>query len=184
LWLIVGLGNPGSKYSRTRHNVGFQVLDEFAGRLRLEWKDRAEYRICSGSLGDTRIVLVEPLSFMNRSGSAVRKLSEKFAVAPENIIVVHDDLDLDTGRLKIRKNGSSGGHRGVESVIQCIGSKMFIRVKVGIGRDQTVPAEQYVLMKFRRDELPLIGDAVQKAADALEATIVQGADKAMNRFNG
>jgi PTH1 family peptidyl-tRNA hydrolase len=184
LWLIVGLGNPGGKYSRTRHNIGFQVLDEFAGRLRLEWKDRAEYRICSGSLGDARIVLVEPLTFMNRSGSAVRKVAGRFAVPPENIVVVHDDLDLDAGRLKIRKNGSSGGHKGVESVIQCVGSKTFIRVKIGVGRDETVPAEQYVLMKFRRDELAVIGDAVRKAADSIEMIIADGAEKAMNRFNG
>jgi PTH1 family peptidyl-tRNA hydrolase len=184
LWLIVGLGNPGSRYSRTRHNIGFQVLDEFAGRLRLEWKDRAEYRMCSGSIGDARIVLVEPLTFMNRSGSAVRKVADRFNVPPENIIVVHDDLDLDAGRLKIRKNGSSGGHKGVESVIQSIGSKTFIRVKIGIGRDQTIPAEQYVLMKFRRDELTAIGDSVQKAADSIEAIIADGAEKAMNRFNG
>jgi PTH1 family peptidyl-tRNA hydrolase len=184
LWLIVGLGNPGSRYSRTRHNIGFQVLDEFAGRLRLEWKDRAEYRMCSGSLGDARIVLVEPLTFMNRSGSAVRKVAGRFAVPPENIIVVHDDLDLDAGRLKIRKNGSSGGHKGVESVIQCIGSKAFIRVKIGVGRDQAVPAEQYVLMKFKRDELAAIGDSVQKAADSIETIIADGADRAMNRFNG
>jgi PTH1 family peptidyl-tRNA hydrolase len=184
LWLIVGLGNPGSKYSRTRHNVGFQVLDEFAGRLRLDWKDRAEYRMCSGSLGDARIVLVEPLTFMNRSGSAVRKVAGRFAVPPENIIIVHDDLDLDAGRLKIRKNGSSGGHKGVESVIQSIGAKTFIRVKIGIGRDQAVPAEQYVLMKFRRDELAVIGDAVQKAADSIEAIIADGAERAMNKFNG
>jgi PTH1 family peptidyl-tRNA hydrolase len=184
LWLIVGLGNPGSKYSRTRHNIGFQVLDEFAGRLRLEWRDRAEYRMCSGSIGDARIVLVEPLTFMNRSGSAVRKVANRFNVPPENIIVVHDDLDLDAGRLKIRKNGSSGGHKGVESVIQCVGSKTFIRVKIGVGRDQTLPAEQYVLMKFRRDELAVIGDAVQTAADSIEAIIADGAERAMNRFNG
>jgi PTH1 family peptidyl-tRNA hydrolase len=184
LWLIVGLGNPGTKYSRTRHNVGFQVLDEFAGRLRLEWKDRAEYRTCSGSFGEAGIVLVEPLTFMNRSGSAVRKVADRFNAPPENIVVVHDDLDLDTGRLKIRKNGSSGGHKGVESVIQSIGSKMFIRVKIGIGRDETIPAEQYVLMKFRRDELAVVGDVVQRAADSIEAIITDGVERAMNGFNG
>ncbi len=183
MWLIVGLGNPGSKYARTRHNIGFQVLDEFAGRMRLEWKDRAEYRMCSSSLGDAKIVLLEPLLFMNRSGVAVRKIAEKFAVAPEDTIVVHDDLDLDAGKLKIRKNGSSGGHRGVESVIQCIGSKGFIRVKIGIGRDEAVPAERYVLMKFGRDDSVMIGDAVRKAADSIESIIVDGVERAMNRYN-
>jgi peptidyl-tRNA hydrolase, PTH1 family len=183
LWLIVGLGNPGSRYARTRHNIGFQVLDEFARRLRLEWKDRTEYKMCSGSIGDERIVLLEPLTFMNRSGNAVRKVSDKFAVGPENTIVVHDDLDLETGRLKIRKNGSSGGHKGVDSIIQHLGSKNFIRVKIGIGRDQFIPTEEYVLKKFRPDESALIGEAVQSAVESIETIITDGVEKAMNRFN-
>ncbi len=183
MWLIVGLGNPGGKYAKTRHNVGFQVLDELADRMRLEWKDRIEYRMCRGSIGDERVVLLEPQTFMNRSGSAVRPVAEKFSVEPENTIVVHDDLDMEAGRLKIRKSGSSGGHRGVESVIQCIGSKAFIRVKVGIGRDQSVPPDRYVLMKFGRDEMPVIGDAIRRAADSIETIIAEGVDKAMNRHN-
>ncbi len=183
MWLVVGLGNPGSKYARTRHNIGFQVLDEFARRVGLEWKDRAEYRICSGSTGDDKIILLEPLTFMNRSGSAVRKVADKFAVPPENTIVAHDDLDLETGRLKIRKNGSSGGHKGVESVIQCTGSKNFIRVKIGIGRDQFVPTEEYVLKKFRPDESAAVGEAVQRAVESIETIIAGGVEKAMNRFN-
>jgi PTH1 family peptidyl-tRNA hydrolase len=183
LWLIVGLGNPGSRYARTRHNIGFQVLDELVGRLRLEWKDKTEYRMCSGSVGDDRIICLEPLTFMNRSGNAVRKVADKFAVTPEDTIVVHDDLDLETGRLKIRKNGSSGGHKGVESVIQCTGSKNFVRVKIGIGRDQFVPTEEYVLKKFRPDESALVREAVQQAVEAIETIIGEGVEKAMNRFN-
>ncbi len=183
MWLIVGLGNPGGKYAKTRHNVGFQVLDELARRMRIEWKERPEYRMCSGPLGAERVVLLEPLTYMNRSGSAVRPVAEKFSVEPENTIVVHDDLDLEAGRLKISKNGSSGGHRGVESVMQCIGSKAFIRVKIGIGRDQDVPPERYVLMKFGREETTVIGDAIRKAADSIETIIAEGVDRAMNRYN-
>jgi PTH1 family peptidyl-tRNA hydrolase len=183
LWLIVGLGNPGSKYSGTRHNIGFLVLEEFADRCGLEFKERKLYRICSGSIKDDRFVLLEPLTFMNRSGGAVVHACRKFNIAPEHIIVVHDDLDLDTGRMKIRKKGSSGGHKGVESIIQSIGSNEFIRIKVGIGRGEPGRTEDFVLSRFRKEERPLIRDAVCKAADSIELMLTENVEKAMNKFN-
>jgi PTH1 family peptidyl-tRNA hydrolase len=183
LWLVVGLGNPGRRYARTRHNVGFLVLDEFAAITRLEFKEKADYLICNGSLEGEKIALMKPLTFMNRSGGAVRKAAEKFGIPPERIIVVHDDLDLAAGRLKIRKKGSSGGHKGVESVIQNIGANNFIRVKIGIGRDGLTPVEDYVLSKFGRDELPRVREAVASAVDAIRSIITEGVEKAMNSFN-
>jgi PTH1 family peptidyl-tRNA hydrolase len=183
LWLVVGLGNPGRRYARTRHNVGFLVLDEFAAITRLEFKEKTDYLICNGSLEGEKIVFMKPLTFMNRSGGAVRKVADKFGIPSEEIIVVHDDLDLATGRLKIRKKGSSGGHKGVESVIQNVGANNFIRVKIGIGRDDSMLVEDYVLSKFRRDELPLVKEAVVCAVDAIRSVITEGIEKAMNRFN-
>ena len=183
MWLLVGLGNPGGRYARTRHNIGFLVVDEFAGVDRLEFREKADYRICNGSIEGEKIVLMEPLTFMNRSGTAVRKIAEKFSIPPEKIIVVHDDLDLETGRLKIRKKGSSGGHKGVESVIQNIGANNFIRIKIGIGRDEFTPVEDYVLSKFRKDELPLVKKAITSAVHAIRSIIIEGVDKAMNKFN-
>jgi peptidyl-tRNA hydrolase, PTH1 family len=183
LWLVAGLGNPGTRYARTRHNAGFFVLDEIARSRGLEFSEKAEYKICSGSIGGEKTLLLEPLTFMNRSGNAAGKIARKFAVPPEKIIVVHDDLDLQTGSLKIRKKGSSGGHKGVESVIQTLGADNFIRVKVGIGRDPFTPVEQYVLSKFRRDEIPLIKEAVGRAVQAIDCIIAEGVDKAMNKFN-
>ena len=183
MWLIAGLGNPGTRYARTRHNIGFLVLEEFAGDLHIEFREKADYKIASGSIGDDKIVLIEPLTFMNRSGHAVNKTADKFSVPAENIIVVHDDLDLDTGKLKIRKRGSSGGHKGVESVIQNIGSVDFVRVKIGIGRDPFVPTEEFVLSKFRKDEIPLIKDAINRAVDSIHCIITEGVEKAMNKFN-
>jgi len=183
LWLLVGLGNPGSRYARTRHNVGFMVLEALAEGMGLSFRDRADYRLSDGSIEDERIILIEPLTFMNRSGSAVKKIADKHAVSPERIIVIHDDLDLATGRIKIRNKGSAGGHKGIESVIQQIGTRDFIRVKIGIGRDPLMPTEAFVLSKFRKEELPLIREAVSRAAEAAVCIITHGPDKAMNKYN-
>lgn len=183
MWLLVGLGNPGTRYARTRHNIGFLVVEELAGRQGLEFREKADYKICDGSIEGERIVFLEPLTFMNRSGTAVKKVIDRFTIPPEKIIVVHDDLDLESGRLKIRRKGSSGGHKGVESIIQSIGSTDFIRVKVGIGRDQLIPVEKYVLSKFSKEEMPLVKEAIVHAADSIPFIISSGAEKAMNKFN-
>ena len=183
MWLIVGLGNPGSRYARTRHNVGFLVLEEFAGKYNLKFRDRDDYRICNGSIDGTEAVLVEPLTFMNRSGPVVKKTIRKFNIPPGKLIVIHDDLDMEPGRLRIRKSGSHGGHRGVGSVIESIGSRDFIRIKIGIGRDENMLVEDYVLSKFRRDEIPLIREAVHRASEAVYSIMTDGIDYAMNSFN-
>ncbi len=183
MWLVVGLGNPGARYSRTRHNAGFLVAESFAAAHGLDFREKAEYRICDGSIDGDRVVVMEPLTFMNRSGLAVKKVVGKYNIPPERVIVIHDDLDMDTGRLKIRRKGSSGGHKGVESVIEFIGSRDFVRVKIGIGRDEAMPVEAYVLSKFRREELPLIRESVGLAAESIGVIISAGVDKAMNRYN-
>jgi len=183
LWLIAGLGNPGSRYEKTRHNAGFLVIEELVERLQLEFKEKEDFKISKGSLGDEKIILVEPLTFMNRSGVAVRKIMQKSNVSPERLIVIHDDLDLECGNLKIRKKGSSGGHKGIESIIQNIGTREFIRVKIGIGRDPFVPTEKYVLSRFRKDEMPMIKETIAKAAESVHSIIIEGVERAMNRFN-
>ena len=183
MWLIAGLGNPGSRYEKTRHNVGFLVIEEFSRRHQLAFKEKEEYKISKGSLEDEKIILLEPLTFMNRSGIAVRKIMQKSNISPEKLIVIHDDLDLETGILKIRKKGSSGGHKGIESIIQNVGTQEFIRIKIGIGRDPFVPTEGYVLSKFRKDEMKVIREAIEKAIDSVHAIINDGVEKAMNSFN-
>lgn len=183
MWLLVGLGNPGIRYARTRHNIGFMVLDRLAESLGLSFSEKTDYRACNGSISGQKVVLMEPLTFMNRSGGPVRKVLSKYTVLPEHIIVIHDDLDLEAGKLKIRKKGSSGGHKGVESVIQNLGTRDFIRVKIGIGRDQFIPTEDYVLSRFRKEEQTLIKDAVSRSVEALSCIIESGVDRAMNRFN-
>ena len=183
MWLIAGLGNPGSRYEKTRHNAGFLVLEELVEKLQLEFKEKEDFKISKGSLGDEKIILLEPLTFMNRSGVAVRKIMQKSNIASEKLIVIHDDLDLECGSLKIRKKGSSGGHKGIESIIQNIGTQEFIRVKIGIGRDPFVPTEKYVLSRFRKCEIPVIKEAIVKASESVHCIIIDGVERAMNRFN-
>jgi PTH1 family peptidyl-tRNA hydrolase len=184
MWVIAGLGNPGRRYSRTRHNIGFMVIEEFAYRNKIDFKDKKEgYRIGRGFIEGQDILLIEPLLYMNMSGSVIRKILRKFNIQPENLIAIHDDLDMEIGKLRIRKTGSSGGHKGIESIIQNIGSKDFIRLKIGIGREEGVLAEDHVLSKFRRNEIPLIKDTIKKTADAIYYIVSEGLDKAMNKFN-
>jgi PTH1 family peptidyl-tRNA hydrolase len=184
MWVIAGLGNPGRRYSRTRHNIGFMVIEEFAYRNKIDFKDKKEgYRIGRGFIEGQDILLIEPLLYMNMSGPVIKKILGKFNVQPESLIAIHDDLDMEIGKLRIRKTGSSGGHKGVESIIQNIGSKDFIRLKIGIGREEGLLAEDYVLSKFRRNEITLIKDTIQKAADAICSIVSEGVDKAMNKFN-
>ncbi len=159
------------------------VIDEVAKRNEIELREKESYLVGKGSIEDMEVVLLEPLTFMNRSGLAVRAVMAKYNVQSVNLIVVHDDIDMETGRLKIRERGSSGGHRGIESVIESVGTREFIRVKIGVGREEGVAAEDYVLGKFRKDEGPLIKEAVVRAADAVAAVLKDGVGKAMNKFN-
>jgi PTH1 family peptidyl-tRNA hydrolase len=177
------LGNPGQRYARTRHNAGFLALEELAARHRFTFKDRELYRIAKGSIGDQIVILLEPLTFMNRSGLAVREALRKHNAAPETLIVFQDDIDMETGKLRIRKKGSSGGHKGIESLIQEVGTKDFVRIKIGVGRDPLIPVEAFVLSKFRKDETPAVNEALQRAADAAEMIIASGVETAMNRCN-
>lgn len=183
MWLLVGLGNPGRKYARTRHNIGFLVLDALAESLGAAFQEKDDYRIASGSIGDEQVILLEPLTFMNRSGPPVRRILARKNIDPGHLIVVHDDLDIDAGKLKMRRKGSSGGHKGIESIIECLGTNEFVRVKIGIGRDMAMLVEDYVLSKFHRDELPLINEAIDRAVDAIHSIIHEGVDRAMNRFH-
>lgn len=183
MWIIAGLGNPGGKYERTRHNVGFAVVDRLADIHGIILKERDDYLFGKGAIEGQETVLVKPLTFMNRSGGAVAEVCRKVGGGPESLIVVHDDLDLDVGVIKIRKSGSSGGHKGVESIIQSAGTRDFFRIKVGVGRDPAIPSDVYVLSSFRPAEKSVMKDAIIRAADAVAAIISMGIDKAMTRFN-
>jgi PTH1 family peptidyl-tRNA hydrolase len=184
-WLVIGLGNPGKRYQSTKHNVGFRVVDRLARRQGIKFTGRrGESQVGAGRVGRERVFLARPLTYMNEGGVAVRKLVKGLKIPLDRLIVVHDDLDLACGRIKIKKSGGHGGHKGVQSIIQELGSTDFLRVKVGIDKPQD--AEQgadYVLSPFTRDQLPLVKESIERAAEAVEAVIISGTDQAMNTYN-
>jgi PTH1 family peptidyl-tRNA hydrolase len=184
LKIVVGLGNPGARYKETRHNIGFLVVDELARRWRSEgWKRRFEAEVTEHRASGP-VLLVKPQTFMNLSGTAVREAAKFYKTVSTDIIVIHDDLDLPVGRLRIRERGGAGGHKGIDSMIGQLGTDEFVRIKFGISRP---PAEwdtaDYVLGRFSPEELPEIKKMIVIAADAVEAVLREGAAPAMNRFN-
>jgi PTH1 family peptidyl-tRNA hydrolase len=187
MWVIAGLGNPGEKYSATRHNIGFMVVDRLSEEYRVPFTVKDDYSLGKGAIDHVNVILLKPLTYMNLSGSAVRKILKKTNLLQDgeitNFIVIHDDLDLETGVVKIRRNGSSGGHRGIESIIQETGSRDFIRVKIGIGRDRKIPVEEYVLRRFRAAEKKMVEDGILQAVHAIETILTGGIEKAMNACN-
>lgn len=185
--LIVGLGNPGPEYANTRHNVGFRCIDALADRhnLRFEDKKRAKARIALGRIGEHRVLLAKPQTYMNLSGSAVQGLLTFYRIPPTQMIVVYDDLDLPVGTLRIRPKGGSGGHRGLSDIIQRLGTQNFPRIRVGIGRPESgMDPAAYVLLPFRQQEEPLIQEAITRVLQAIETWLNEGIDPAMNRYNG
>ncbi len=183
MWLVAGLGNPGRKYRRTRHNIGFFVVEKLAERCDLHLKVTHDYEIARTMMGDADVFLLKPLTYMNRSGFAVKEILRYHPLVSDNFIVVHDDIDMELGRLKIKKNGSSGGHRGVQSIIENIGTKDFVRIKIGIGRDPSMDPSIYVLKNFSTGEMDRMNEMVHTAADAVESILTDGVDRAMNIFN-
>lgn len=183
-WIVLGLGNPGAEYALTRHNVGFRVVDLLASRHRLRPSRRRDHALYAvGQIAQVSVVLAKPMTYMNRSGEAARALLQRFQLAPSQLIVVVDDVALPLGKLRIRPAGSDGGHNGLASIIQSIGSEAFPRVRVGIGSAPPGQMVEYVLSPFLPTELPAVEEAIQRAADAVEAILSEGITAAMNRFN-
>lgn len=185
MWLLVGLGNPGSKYEGTRHNVGFRVIDALAadaGAPPLRGKLGAE--VGEARVGSERILLCKPMEFMNTSGQAVTRVAQFWKIQPARTVVVHDDLDLPFGRLKLGAGGGHGGHNGLRSIIAEWGTAEFLRVRCGIGRPPVGhDAASYVLQDFNTTERRELGDWCARAADATRAIVTDGLTVAMNRFN-
>lgn len=190
--LIVGLGNPGEQYRKTRHNVGFDVLDALCDRWQLSLSENRKFKGQYGdgtALAGHKILLLKPLTYMNRSGQSVRAVVDWFKLEPSSVLVIYDDMDLPLGRLRLRPSGSAGGHNGMKSIISHLGTQEFPRLRIGIGstdhagnRDQAVVA--HVLGKFSPDEKRLVIAAINQAIEAVETALVKGTEKAMSLFNG
>lgn len=193
LALVVGLGNPGDRYVGTRHNVGFEVLDALVRRLSADPSrptriDRLDCRALTGRvrIGDAPVLLAKPQTYMNLSGESVKGLLVKLSVPRERMIVVSDDVALPVGKLRVRPSGSSGGQKGLQNVIDCLGTDEFPRLRIGIAGDHFRPGEDkadYVLERFSKAERTALAPVVDAACEAIETFVLEGIDAAMNRFN-
>lgn len=184
--LIIGLGNPGEKYKNTRHNIGFIAIDEFAKNnnfpeFKLDKKSNSE--ISEEIFGEQKIILTKPQTFMNESGKAVRSLTTRYKLQTTNLVVIHDDIDLPVGKIKIVKDRGSAGHKGVESIIKAVGNDGLIRIRIGIGSANKIEAMEVVLKKFSTGEKNLLNQSLKKTASALDLFIKEGLDRAMNEYN-
>lgn len=184
--LIIGLGNPGWRYRESRHNVGFLVVDRLAEDVEAVAlaAPTPELLLRRAVVGDQVIYLVQPMTWMNRSGDAVRVMAERLGVDPGQALVIYDCLDLPLGRIRLRQGGSSGGHRGVESVIRELGTDQFPRLRVGIGRPESGAGIDYVLAGWTAADVPVIGQSVTAASAAVQLYLAAGLPAAMNRYNG
>ncbi|HEX2964522.1 MAG TPA: aminoacyl-tRNA hydrolase [Syntrophorhabdaceae bacterium] len=178
--MFCGLGNKDFQYSMTRHNIGYLVIDRFSERLKISVnKSQSGCRI---GVGDD-LVLAKPDTYMNLSGDPVSRLMKKWNIGVQDLLVIHDDLDMEFGKVRIRFDGRDGGHKGVRSIIERLGTKEFHRLKIGIGRNPSMPSEEYVLRRFDKSEIPALNEALDTAVDALDTFLREGPSKAMSLFN-
>lgn len=186
MYLIAGLGNPGKQYERTRHNMGFDTVDELVDRHRIPGsgiQHKAMYG--KGMIAGEKVILAKPLTYMNLSGDSVREFINYYKIDPETeLIVIYDDIDLEPGQIRIRKKGSAGGHNGMKSIIAQLGTQNFYRIKVGVGaKPAGWDLADYVLGRFSTKEREEVDKAIEEAADAVEVILGEGIDAAMNKYN-
>ena len=183
-FLVAGLGNPGREHARDRHNVGWMVVDELARRHGGSFKGKFRGRLADIRVGDVKLALLEPETYMNESGSSIHSAAAFFKLHPEQVLVVHDDVDLETGRLQARLGGGLAGHNGLRSIAQRLGSQEFLRLRVGVGRPgrgDPRPLSDYVLSAFSPEDD--VGEIVSRASDAVETLATEGLEETQRRFN-
>jgi len=173
MFLIVGLGNPGKQYTNTRHNIGFMVVDELIKR----------YGESPFKIGQKKVVLLKPETFMNNSGQAAAEAARFYKLKPSQVIVAYDDVDLEVGELRLRPSGSAAGHKGVQSIIDHFSAHDFVRIRLGVGKNHQLDTADYVLSKIPSAEKAILVDVIVKAADAIESIVKNGLPQAMNEFN-
>lgn len=181
--LFVGLGNPGEQYAKTRHNIGFMVVDHIAASLSGTWSKGYKGEYSEVFVGGRKHYLLKPQTFMNLSGESVQPFCAFYKIPSTEIAVIHDDLDMEFGKLKMRRNGSSGGHNGIKSIIQMLGTEDFMRVKLGIGHDRRKETVGHVLGRFQGEEADKLDEFIQLGAKAALCIAEDGIGKAMNTYN-
>lgn len=183
--LIVGLGNLGSKYTFTRHNVGFMLIDSFAINENLTFRENSHLKCFMTNLrnGIDDYLLIKPTTFMNLSGEAVRAVIDYYKIAIEDVLIVYDDLSLELGKIRFRPNGSDGGHNGIKSIIQHLGTKEIARLKIGIGPQPSIPSEVFVLQNFSKEELDTLKTTISRAKEGITCYYKDGIATAQNKFN-
>lgn len=187
MYLIAGLGNPGKQYEKTRHNMGFDCIDILSEKLDISLRvSRFSARVGKGRIGTEQVLLIKPQTYMNLSGNAVGPMLNYYKIDPKSgLIVIYDDTDLDIGHLRVRKKGSAGSHNGMKSVIAAVGTEEFVRIRVGIGRrKENEDMVNFVLGRFGKEERLIIDETLKKAADCAVSIVEEGADRAMNKYNG
>lgn len=187
MYLIVGLGNPTYQYARTRHNIGFEVIDELADRNGISMDINKHKGVCGkGMIAGEKVILLQPQTYMNLSGESIREAVGYYKLEPEkDLILIFDDISLDVGRIRIRAKGSAGGHNGVKSVIACLGTDVFCRIKVGVGeKPKGWDLADYVLSRFGEEDRIKADESVERAALAAECILQDGIERAMNVFHG
>jgi PTH1 family peptidyl-tRNA hydrolase len=184
-YLICGLGNPGADYEQTRHNIGWMALDAVADRHRIRMSsDKFHGDFGDGRLAGERAMLLRPTTFMNKSGQAVAECANFYDLPPDHVVVLHDDIDLDVGRLKVKAGGGHGGHNGLRDIVQRLGDDSFVRVRIGVGRPEHGDVTNYVLSRFDDDQWTTMERVIPAVADAVETIVDQGSRAAQNEVNG
>lgn len=185
MYLIAGLGNPTREYEKTRHNVGFSVIDVLADKYNIDVSDRKHKALCGrGVIEGEKVLLLKPQTFMNLSGESIREAVDYYKIDPEDIIVIYDDISLEPGQLRIRLKGSAGGHNGIKNIIAHLGTQEFPRIKVGVGaKPPKMDLADYVLSRFGAEEQKIMDEAFGEAAEAAVMMMTTGAERAMNHYN-
>lgn len=183
--LIVGLGNPGRDYAGTRHNIGFGVIARISDQYNIPLSSKEHKAVCGkGFIGGEKVIIAQPQTYMNLSGESVRSIADYYKIEPEDIIIAFDDIDLEVGQLRVRRKGSAGGHNGIKSIIQHLGTNEFPRVKVGVGaKPEGGDLVRHVLGRFSREDEKAMGEVLDLAVKAVEMIVTEGVDAAMNRYN-
>jgi len=184
-WLLVGLGNPGARYARTRHNIGFMAVDAWCDKATSSpsWSEKWKAQVATIGTGSARVVAVKPQTFMTRSGQSVVPAAQFLRVPPAQILVVHDEVDFQLGRLAVKKGGGHGGHNGLRDILQLLGSGDFLRIRLGIGRPVHGEVADHVLSDFLPDERTVVDDLLERAVGAITCVTREGVVTAMNKFN-